>query len=71
MKNANSHKKYGEGERLLFHGTSTKNIEGICRHNFDMRVSGVNGTDYGQGKKDNTLDSPPEPVVQHASITNL
>ncbi|KAG7320199.1 hypothetical protein KOW79_016052 [Hemibagrus wyckioides] len=49
MKKANSHKKYGEGERLLFHGTSTKNIEAICRQNFDMRVSGVNATVYGQG----------------------
>ncbi|KAK3545033.1 hypothetical protein QTP86_033231 [Hemibagrus guttatus] len=49
MKKANSHKKYGEGERLLFHGTNTMNIDAICLQNFDMRVSGVNATVYGQG----------------------
>ncbi|KAK2832484.1 hypothetical protein Q7C36_015946 [Tachysurus vachellii] len=49
MKKANSDKKYGEAERLLFHGTNTKNIDAICRQNFDMRVSGVNATVYGQG----------------------
>ncbi|GAA6100196.1 protein mono-ADP-ribosyltransferase PARP12-like isoform X3 [Tachysurus ichikawai] len=49
MKKANSDKKYGEAERLLFHGTNTNNINAICRQNFDMRVSGVNATVYGQG----------------------
>ncbi|XP_027009755.2 protein mono-ADP-ribosyltransferase PARP12-like isoform X2 [Tachysurus fulvidraco] len=49
MKKANSDKKYGEGERLLFHGTKTNNVDAICRQNFDMRVSGVNATVYGQG----------------------
>ncbi|KAF4079526.1 hypothetical protein AMELA_G00179000 [Ameiurus melas] len=49
MKKANSHKKYLEGERLLFHGTKANNVDAICLQNFDMRVAGANGTVYGQG----------------------
>ncbi|XP_076862536.1 protein mono-ADP-ribosyltransferase PARP12-like [Brachyhypopomus gauderio] len=49
MKKANKNKKYGEGERLLFHGTKSSHIAAICKENFDMRVSGVNGTVFGQG----------------------
>ncbi|MCJ8743181.1 hypothetical protein PDJAM_G00090680 [Pangasius djambal] len=49
MKKANSHKKYCEAERLLFHGTNVRNVDAICRQNFDMRVSGANATVYGQG----------------------
>ncbi|XP_041443305.1 protein mono-ADP-ribosyltransferase TIPARP isoform X2 [Xenopus laevis] len=36
-------------ERHLFHGTEHILVEAICRHNFDPRVSGKNGTIYGQG----------------------
>ncbi|XP_064841645.1 protein mono-ADP-ribosyltransferase TIPARP-like [Oncorhynchus masou masou] len=36
-------------ERHLFHGTSTEVVEGICKHNFDPRVSGKHATMFGQG----------------------
>ncbi|XP_043542830.1 protein mono-ADP-ribosyltransferase TIPARP-like [Chiloscyllium plagiosum] len=36
-------------ERHLFHGTSELSIDGICKHNFDPRVSGRHATLYGQG----------------------
>ena len=36
-------------ERQLFHGTDPKNIEGICKHNFDWRLHGTNATVYGEG----------------------
>ncbi|KAI5094181.1 zinc finger CCCH type domain containing 1-like [Silurus meridionalis] len=49
MKKANSDKKYGEAERLLFHGTNARNIDAICRQNFDMKESGANATVYGEG----------------------
>ncbi|TTD62568.1 Poly [ADP-ribose] polymerase 12 [Bagarius yarrelli] len=38
MKKANSHKKYGEAERLLFHGTNSRNVSTICQQNFDVKV---------------------------------
>uniref|UniRef100_A0A8C5MGU8 Poly [ADP-ribose] polymerase n=1 Tax=Leptobrachium leishanense TaxID=445787 RepID=A0A8C5MGU8_9ANUR len=36
-------------ERQLFHGTDPTLVEVICRQNFDPRVSGRNGTVYGDG----------------------
>ncbi|NXE28741.1 PAR12 polymerase, partial [Ardeotis kori] len=36
-------------ERLLFHGTKTSFVEAICVHNFDWRICGSNGTNYGKG----------------------
>ena len=36
-------------ERLLFHGTSSDVIDAICKHNFDHRCHGKNGTKYGKG----------------------
>uniref|UniRef100_UPI00398ECBC8 protein mono-ADP-ribosyltransferase TIPARP-like n=1 Tax=Pristiophorus japonicus TaxID=55135 RepID=UPI00398ECBC8 len=36
-------------EKHLFHGTSQLSIDGICKHNFDPRVSGRHATLYGQG----------------------
>ncbi|XP_051900643.1 protein mono-ADP-ribosyltransferase TIPARP-like [Pristis pectinata] len=36
-------------EKHLFHGTSPPSIDGICKHNFDPRVSGRHATLYGQG----------------------
>ena len=36
-------------ERQLFHGTDPKNVEGICKHNFDWRLHGKNATVYGEG----------------------
>ncbi|XP_059830923.1 protein mono-ADP-ribosyltransferase TIPARP-like isoform X1 [Hypanus sabinus] len=36
-------------EKHLFHGTSPPSIDGICKHNFDPRVSGRHATVYGQG----------------------
>ncbi|NXT35898.1 PAR12 polymerase, partial [Pelecanoides urinatrix] len=36
-------------ERLLFHGTKISFVEAICVHNFDWRICGCNGTNYGKG----------------------
>ncbi|XP_074859432.1 protein mono-ADP-ribosyltransferase PARP12-like isoform X2 [Carettochelys insculpta] len=36
-------------ERLLFHGTDSSLLEAICNHNFDWRICGVHGTNYGKG----------------------
>ncbi|NXG48757.1 PAR12 polymerase, partial [Psilopogon haemacephalus] len=36
-------------EKLLFHGTKTIFMESICLHNFDWRICGSNGTNYGKG----------------------
>ncbi|NXF94854.1 PAR12 polymerase, partial [Eubucco bourcierii] len=36
-------------EKLLFHGTKTIFMESICLHNFDWRICGNNGTNYGKG----------------------
>ncbi|XP_072114362.1 protein mono-ADP-ribosyltransferase TIPARP-like [Mobula birostris] len=42
-------RKTTECEKHLFHGTSPPSIDGICKHNFDPRVSGRHATLYGQG----------------------
>ncbi|XP_054609514.1 protein mono-ADP-ribosyltransferase TIPARP-like [Dunckerocampus dactyliophorus] len=46
-------KKHGSSkeplERHLFHGTTRKAAEDICRNNFDPRVAGANGTSFGCG----------------------
>ncbi|XP_009321934.1 PREDICTED: poly [ADP-ribose] polymerase 12-like [Pygoscelis adeliae] len=47
MKRENGGKEVNE--RLLFHGTKTSFVEGICTHNFDWRICGNNGTNYGNG----------------------
>ncbi|XP_050179256.1 zinc finger CCCH-type antiviral protein 1-like isoform X2 [Myiozetetes cayanensis] len=36
-------------EKLLFHGTNTSFTETICAQNFDWRICGKNGTNYGMG----------------------
>ncbi|XP_078529413.1 zinc finger CCCH-type antiviral protein 1-like [Lissotriton helveticus] len=36
-------------EKQLFHGTKPIYLDGICHHNFDWRVCGLNGTVYGKG----------------------
>lgn len=36
-------------EKQLFHGTKLIYLDGICHHNFDWRVCGLNGTVYGKG----------------------
>ncbi|KAJ8320143.1 hypothetical protein KUTeg_001730 [Tegillarca granosa] len=39
-----------ENEKTLFHGTDSFNTcKGICTNNFDFRLSGKNGTVYGEG----------------------
>ena len=38
-------------EMQLFHGTKKSVVDAICRSNFDWRLSGTNGTMYGQGQK--------------------
>ncbi|XP_008108722.2 protein mono-ADP-ribosyltransferase PARP12 isoform X1 [Anolis carolinensis] len=47
MKKLNEEKEVEE--RLLFHGTSTSHLDGICANNFDWRICGTNGTLYGKG----------------------
>ncbi|CAJ1054829.1 protein mono-ADP-ribosyltransferase PARP11 [Xyrichtys novacula] len=36
-------------ERRLFHGTDAKNVETICKYNFDVRLAGQHGHSYGKG----------------------
>ncbi|KAM6314538.1 protein mono-ADP-ribosyltransferase PARP12-like isoform 2-T2 [Podargus strigoides] len=36
-------------EKLLFHGTNISSMDSICLHNFDWRICGSNGTNYGKG----------------------
>ncbi|XP_047245657.1 protein mono-ADP-ribosyltransferase PARP11-like [Girardinichthys multiradiatus] len=36
-------------ERRLFHGTDTKNVDSICKYNFDLRIRKKNGRTYGNG----------------------
>ena len=40
---------YDELEKLLFHGTTSDVVDAICKHNFDHRMRGKNGTLYGEG----------------------
>ncbi|NWH50351.1 PAR12 polymerase, partial [Fregata magnificens] len=47
MKRENGGKEVNE--KLLFHGTKTTFVEAICVHNFDWRICGSNGTNYGKG----------------------
>ncbi|NXN25025.1 PAR12 polymerase, partial [Nycticryphes semicollaris] len=47
MKKANGGTEVNE--KLLFHGTNTSFMETICVHNFDWRICGSNGTNYGKG----------------------
>jgi len=42
-------------EKLLFHGTKISSMETICLHNFDWRICGSNGTNYGKGTWEATL----------------
>uniref|UniRef100_A0A3P9BEQ5 Poly [ADP-ribose] polymerase n=1 Tax=Maylandia zebra TaxID=106582 RepID=A0A3P9BEQ5_9CICH len=37
-------------ERRLFHGTDIKNVDYICKYNFDVRLAGQHGNRYGKGK---------------------
>ncbi|GLD48413.1 poly [ADP-ribose] [Lates japonicus] len=36
-------------ERRLFHGTDSKNVDSICKYNFDVRLAGQHGHSYGKG----------------------
>ena len=36
-------------EQLLFHGTQSQHVDGICKEGFDWRMCGTNGTAFGQG----------------------
>ncbi|XP_059672259.1 zinc finger CCCH-type antiviral protein 1 [Gavia stellata] len=47
MKRENGGKEVNE--RFLFHGTMSSSVEAICVHNFDWRICGSNGTNYGKG----------------------
>ncbi|XP_029350646.1 protein mono-ADP-ribosyltransferase PARP11 [Echeneis naucrates] len=39
----------GIAERRLFHGTDPKNVDSICKYNFDVRLAGKHGSVYGKG----------------------
>ncbi|NWQ77739.1 PAR12 polymerase, partial [Columbina picui] len=47
MKRENGGKEVDE--KLLFHGTKSSLMDAICFHNFDWRICGTNGTNYGKG----------------------
>ncbi|XP_075617119.1 protein mono-ADP-ribosyltransferase PARP12 [Balearica regulorum gibbericeps] len=47
MKKENGGKEVDE--KLLFYGTKISLMEAICLHNFDWRICGNNGTNYGKG----------------------
>ncbi|XP_069721430.1 protein mono-ADP-ribosyltransferase PARP12-like [Phaenicophaeus curvirostris] len=47
MKRENGGKEVNE--RLLFYGTNSSFVETICIHNFDWRICGTNGCNYGYG----------------------
>ncbi|KAM4712450.1 protein mono-ADP-ribosyltransferase PARP11-like [Anableps anableps] len=36
-------------ERRLFHGTDSKNVDSICKYNFDLRIPKKNGRTFGNG----------------------
>ncbi|XP_029017884.1 protein mono-ADP-ribosyltransferase PARP11-like [Betta splendens] len=36
-------------ERRLFHGTNVKNVDTICKYNFDVRLAGRHAAAYGKG----------------------
>ncbi|XP_053783023.1 protein mono-ADP-ribosyltransferase PARP12 [Desmodus rotundus] len=36
-------------ERQLFHGTDDDFVDAICQQNFDWRICGLHGTNYGKG----------------------
>lgn len=37
-------------ERRLFHGTDIKNVDYICKYNFDVRLAGQHAHVFGKGK---------------------
>lgn len=39
-------------ERRLFHGTDIKNVDSICKYNFDLRLAGQHGHTWGKGELD-------------------
>lgn len=39
-----------ENEKLLFHGTKSKQIDAICQQNIDWRICEVHETAYGKGE---------------------
>lgn len=42
-------------EKRLFHGTKTKNVDSICKYNFDVRLCGQHGSLFGKGKSIDTV----------------
>lgn len=36
-------------ERRLFHGTEIRNVDNICKYNFDVRLAGQHGHSFGKG----------------------
>lgn len=50
MKSEMTSNGYDANERYLFHGTKGESVEGICKKNFDWRMSGTaTGAVYGEG----------------------
>lgn len=42
-------------ERRLFHGTEIRNVDNICKYNFDVRLAGQHGHSFGKGKLNQTV----------------
>ena len=36
-------------EKFLYHGTTSNRVDAICAQNFDFRLHGHNGTNFGKG----------------------
>ena len=65
-------------ERHLFHGTSSNAVQYICHNNFDPRLTGVNGSVYGQGSYFsckasycNTYSTKSDEGVQHMFLAKV
>ncbi|XP_030006202.1 protein mono-ADP-ribosyltransferase PARP11 isoform X2 [Sphaeramia orbicularis] len=66
-------------ERRVFHGTKMKNVDSICKYNFDLRLAGHNGHVYGKGiyfarhaaYADNYSESSTDPLPLYGRQTQV
>ncbi|KAM9334650.1 protein mono-ADP-ribosyltransferase PARP11 [Symphorus nematophorus] len=64
-------------EKRLFHGTDVRNVDNICKYNFDLRLAGQHGHVWGKGiyfakhasYADNYSSSSPEPLPLYGGQT--
>ncbi|XP_044198688.1 protein mono-ADP-ribosyltransferase PARP11 [Thunnus albacares] len=64
-------------EKRLFHGTKFRNVDSICKYNFDLRLAGQNGHMLGKGiyfarhatYADKYSESSTDPLPPHGSPT--